>query len=201
MAIDGAVTHVGDAGEHALLVARDDKNAALVGHAAGDEGGVARREQGDVGIGQGLACLIEDGTLVARGGLLRALDGDFFALHGHLDGIKADQLLDGIGYRLVLDSSRHPEVLQLVVEETDIVFPTPLVEPLERLTHRHVIECPRHPLPKGCRDDAKACHEKNHTPCHHSTTIVLPSLLIFTLSNRLRRSSTASRSSSGCQTK
>ena len=92
--------------------------------------------------------LVEDGALVARGGLLRALDGDFLALHGHLDGIEADHLLDGIGHRLVFNRSRHPEVLQLVIQETDVVFPTPLVEPLERLAHRHVIERPRHPLPE-----------------------------------------------------
>ena len=65
VAIDGAVAHVGDAGENAALVTGDDEQTALVCHATGNEGRVARREQGDIGIGQGLARLVEDGALVA----------------------------------------------------------------------------------------------------------------------------------------
>ena len=109
--------------------------------------------------------------------------------------------LDDIGHRLVLDRRRHPEVIQLIIQETDIVFLTPLIEPLERLAHRHIMERPRHSLAKGSRGHAQACHEINHAPSHHSTTIVLPSMLTDTRSNMFRRSTTLDNSSPGCNSK
>ena len=63
-----------------MLFAGNDEETAFVRHAAGNQRGVLGREQGDVGVGYGLALLVDDGALVAEGCLLRTFDDDFLCV-------------------------------------------------------------------------------------------------------------------------
>ena len=122
-----------------FLFAGDDKETAFVRHAAGDECGVLWREQGDVGVGHGLAVGVYDGALVAVGGFLRTLDGDFCAVDAHADGIEAYHLTDGIGNGLATNGGSDAEVLQFVVEEVDFVVGALGIQLAQGIAERHII--------------------------------------------------------------
>ena len=117
----------------------DDKETAFVRYATGNQRGVLGREQGDVGVGYGLALLVDDGALVAEGRLLQTLHYDFPVLNGHEDRIKTYHLADGVGHGLAVYRSGDAEVLQLVVEETDGIVLGLLVQLAQGLAQRHVV--------------------------------------------------------------
>ena len=102
---------------------RNGEIAALVRHAAVEQGRIDGIEQGYVGIGDGLPRFVDNRAYVARVGLLNALHEDFPSVIvvgcADADRVKSYHLTDGIGHGLSVDRGGDAEVLQLVVEEVD----------------------------------------------------------------------------------
>ena len=66
---------------------------------------------------------------------------DFVLLSlNHADGIEADDLTDGVSNRLVLDMGGDREVLQLVVDKHNLVAACLLLDILQCVAHRRVVE-------------------------------------------------------------
>ena len=75
-------------------------------------------KQVNIGVGHGLAVLVNDSARQMALGLVGTLDVDFALATFHdADGIETNDLHDGLRDRLVLDAGGHTEVLQFVVNE------------------------------------------------------------------------------------
>ena len=122
-----------------MLFAWNDKETAFIRYSTSNQRGILRRKQGDVGVDYGLALLVDDSTLVAVGGFLRTLDGDFCAVDAHADGIEAYHLTDGIGHGLATNGGSDAEVLQFVVEEVDFVVGALGIQLAQGIAERHII--------------------------------------------------------------
>ena len=140
-AIGGFVADVRDAGDDLAVVVGDDEAAALVGHAAAHHRRVGGAEQGDVGVGQRQVVLVNHHALEAVLGLVGALHIDIVIFaQVHLDGIKTYDLANGFRNRFVLDMGCNSEVFQFVVDKHDLMVAGLLLDILQRVTHRHVLE-------------------------------------------------------------
>ena len=77
----------------------DDEIAALIGYATVEQRGVGWIEKGDVGVGHGIALLVDDGALVACVGLLYTLYENLLPALviacRDADGIESYHLSDG----------------------------------------------------------------------------------------------------------
>ena len=123
------------------MVVGDDKPAAFVGHAAAHHRRVGRVEQCDVGIGQWQVVLVNHQPLEVVLGLVNAFHIDIVVFtQDHLDGIETDDLANGIRNRFVLDMGGNSEVFQFVVDKHDLVVAGLLLDILQRVAHRHVLE-------------------------------------------------------------
>ena len=141
LAIGGFVADVRDACDDFAVVVGDNETAALVGHTAAHHRRVGRVEQGDVGVRQRQVVLVNHQTLEVMLGLLDALHIDIVVITlDHLDGIKTYDLANGIRNRFVLDMGGNSEVFQFVVDKHDLVVAGLLLDILQRVTHRHVLE-------------------------------------------------------------
>ena len=79
-------------------------------------------KQVNIGVGHGLAVLVDDGARQMTFSLMGTLHIDFpFATLYDTDGIEAYKLDDGIRNRLTLHMCCYPEVFQIVVYKSDIV--------------------------------------------------------------------------------
>ena len=80
-------------------------------------------KQVNIGIGHGLAVLVDDGASQMALSFMGTLHIDFaFTTLYDLDGIETNDLHDGLSDRLVLDAGGHAEVLQFVVDKGDVVI-------------------------------------------------------------------------------
>ena len=74
-------------------------------------------------------------------GLVDAFHIDIVVItQDHLDGIETDDLANGIRNRFVLDMGGNSEVFQFVVDKHDLVVAGLLLDVLQRVAHRHVLE-------------------------------------------------------------
>ena len=100
-------------------------------------------KQVNIGVCNGLTCLVDNGTLIAGFCFLYALHENlpsvFIGACSDADGIKADYLLNGFRQVLVLYSCSDTEVLQFVVEEVDGVACLLLCELVQSIGERHII--------------------------------------------------------------
>ena len=97
-------------------------------------------KQVNIGVGHGLAVLVDDGARQMALGLVGTLHIDFALATLHdADGIEANDLHDGLRDRLVLDAGGHAEVLQFVIDEVDGVRLLQIVEFHQSLRQRYII--------------------------------------------------------------
>ena len=74
-------------------------------------------------------------------GLVNAFHIDIVVItQDHLDRIETYDLANGIRNRFVLDVGSNREILQLVVDKHDLVVAGLLLDVLQRVAHRHVLE-------------------------------------------------------------
>ena len=133
------------------MVVGDDETAALVGHTAAHHRRVGRVEQCDVGIGQWQVVLVNHQPLEVVLGLVNAFHIDIVVItQDHLDGIETDDLANGIRNRFVLDVGGNSKILQLVVDKHDLVVASLLLDILQRVAHRHVLEVTGNALRCSC---------------------------------------------------
>ena len=123
------------------MVVGDDETAALVGHTAAHHRRVGWVKQGDVSIGQRQVVLVNHHALEVMLGLVNALHIDLALLAlGHADGIETYHLADGLGNWFVLDVGGNREILQFIVDKHNLVVACLLLDVLQRVAHRHVLE-------------------------------------------------------------
>ena len=107
-------------------------------------------KQVNIGVCNGLTCLVDNGTLIAGFCFLYALHENlpsvFIGACSDADGIKADHLLNGFRQVLVLYSCSDTEILQFVVEEVDGVTRLLLTELSQRIREGDVIVITRYSL-------------------------------------------------------
>ena len=140
---NGLVTDERNPGKNWLRLARDDKIAAFVGHTACNQCRILGREQGDVGIGYGLALLVNDGALVSVVCFLHAFHENLLTALviacRDTDGIESYHLSDGFGQCLAVDGRGDAEVLQFVVEKHDGIAGLLLAELPEGIGERNIV--------------------------------------------------------------
>ena len=114
------------------------------------------RKQSDVGVGYGLALLVDDGALVTGFRFLYAFHENLlsflFSTCSDSDGIETNHLLDGFWQVLVLYSSGDTKVLQFVVEEIYGVACLLLTELSQRIREGYVIVFTRYSRLGLCTD-------------------------------------------------
>ncbi len=72
--------------------------------------------------------IVDDGTCEVAVGLMSTFHDDFAILNDHTDRVEANHLADGIGDGFSADGGCDAEVFQIVVEETDGIVLTLLVQ-------------------------------------------------------------------------
>ena len=74
-------------------------------------------------------------------GLVDALHIDIVIFaQDHLDGIETNNLSNGIRNRFVLDVGGNSKILQLIVDKHNLVVACLLLDILQRVAHRHILE-------------------------------------------------------------
>jgi len=80
-------------------------------------------KQVNIGIGNGLALFVDDGSPEVTIGFMGTFHIDFsFTTLIDTDGIKADKLQDGIRDGLVLHMGCYTEILQFVIDKDEIII-------------------------------------------------------------------------------
>ncbi len=105
--------------KHPPRAAGNDEVAVLVCHAAIDERGVGRQQQGYVGKLDGLSLFVDHSSDDLLRFFLDTLHGDEAVGLSNLHRIEAYHLTDGVADGLVAEAGGDGEVLQFVVDETD----------------------------------------------------------------------------------
>ena len=135
------VTHMTDTGNDLFTLNGNDKNAAGVAHAVGEQGGIPRIHHDDVGILQWSSFLINETTDKTAVGLVGTFHIDLtLVVDGHGDRVEADELTDGIGDAFASHVGSDTEVLEFVEDEHDAVTVGLALQILQRLAHRDPIE-------------------------------------------------------------
>ena len=147
--IGGLETQIREAGDDLFFGAGDDEVAILIGHAAGDQAGVYRIEQLHVGVGQGLALVVDEMADELLAVFLHAFHGDEAVADGGLNGIETNDLADGIAERGVLNADRDSVVLQFVIDKADMIALGCLAEVDEHLGHGTALVVARDALSRG----------------------------------------------------
>ena len=90
------VADVGDSGEDIWLINGNNKNATLVRDTTTKEGAVSRIENSNIGVCNGLALFVDDGTRQMEVGLVNAFHGNHTISLGDTHGIETYDLTDSI---------------------------------------------------------------------------------------------------------
>ena len=127
-------------------------------------------KQVNIGEGNGLPLLVDNGTLVATFCLLDTLHKNLFPVfigaRSDADGIETNHLLDGFGQVLVFDGSSDTEVLQFVVEEIYGVASLLLTELSQRIGDGHVMIFARYSFLSLCTDSQQKGKNDSNISVH-----------------------------------
>ena len=168
--VNRLVADIGDAGNDIWLINGNNKNTTPVRNATTKEGAVSRIENGNIGVCNGLALLINDSARQMEVGLMDALHENLlsvlFGARSDADGIKANHLLNGFGQVLAFDISGDTEVFQFVIEEIDSVACLLLTELSQRIREGYVIVFTRYSLLCLCTDSQQQGKNENYMSIH-----------------------------------
>ncbi len=136
---DGLIAHEGNLHDGLSLLTRYHEVAIGIAHTTADEGGILRIEQLDVSKLHWQVVIVYQATYQLAIALADALHGYQTIAHRHLHRIITDYLADGIGNVVRIDALGNREVLQLIVDKTNLIASRSLVEVDEDIRHTAVV--------------------------------------------------------------
>ena len=116
-AIDGLIADETDAGEHFALLVGYDELSRLIADSTREKNGVSRVEDGDIGVGHGLALFVDEGARQVALGFVSTLHEVLVAISDDANGIEAYHFRQGIAEAEALETASDGEVLQVVIDE------------------------------------------------------------------------------------